>query len=99
MAEKPLINPTPRQEFQSNQSWVSMHRDMMQQPMLQVSLQFAINEYTRRAADQHVVDGNTAAQNFYKLQGMHDFINILKNLAEMAPAPLPKPKIPQLTQV
>lgn len=83
MAERPNVNPTPKQEFQTNQSWIKMHREMMQQPMLGVSLQFALLHYQRLLADVRTTDGNTAAQNFFKIQGAQEFLAILKNLGEM----------------
>lgn len=97
MADKLNVNPTPRQEFQSNKSWVTMHRDMMQQPMLSVSIQYALAELVRKQFESNS-DGNAAAQAAYKIQGAIELIKTLRNLAEM-PVELPKTKRnDQLTQ-
>lgn len=90
MAEQPNVNPTPRQEFQTNKQFVTLHRDMMQQPMLGVSIQYALLHFQRGLCDQRSVDGNSAAQGFYKLQGVHEFLDILRKLAEMPAPPPPK---------
>lgn len=83
MVDRPNTNPTPKQDFQSNAAWIKMHREMMQQPMLGVSLQFALLQYQRTLCDSRTVDGNQAAQNHFKIQGAHEFLAILKNLGEM----------------
>ena len=75
-----------------------MHREMMQQPMLQISIQFAMNEMVRRCSDSALSDFNTAAQNFFRLQGAHEFIKILRNLAEMPVEPPKTKRNDQLTQ-
>ena len=83
MADRPNVNPTPKEEFQNNASFVKMHRELMQQPMLAVSLQFAVLEYQRHLARPTVIEGNTAASNFYRLCGVNEFLDTLKKLAEM----------------
>lgn len=87
MADQPNVNPTPRQEFQANKQFVTLHRDMMQQPMLSISIQYAVLHYQRLMCDQRSVDGNSAAQGFYKIQGVLEFIDILKKLGEMPATP------------
>ena len=98
MADRPNVNPTPKQEFQANQSWIKMHREMMQQPMLAVSLQFALLHYQRLLTDARSTDGNAAAQNFFKIQGAQELLSILKNLGEMPEAAPTKPSNQKLTQ-
>lgn len=84
------VNPTPKVDFQSNPKFISMHREMMQQPMLSVSLQYAQLQFERELFSGRLPDGNTAAANAYKIQGVLEFLHILKNLAEM-------PEIPKVT--
>jgi len=98
MADKPVVNPTPKMEFQSNGNFIKMHREMMQQPMLSVSIQYALLQFARTLSDRAPVDGNNAAQNFYKIQGAHDFIHVLRNLAEMPELPPTKLSAKNLTQ-
>jgi len=98
MADKPNVNPTPKQDFQSNQSWIKMHREMMQQPMLGVSIQFAMLHFQRLLTDTRTIDGNSAAQNFFKIQGVQEFLAILKNLGEMPDIPRTKLDNTKLTQ-
>lgn len=86
MAETPKqklnVNPTPKAEFMENSKFVSMHREMMQQPMLGVSIQYALLQYQRDMANVRALDGNAAAQSFFKLQGAIEFIDTLRKLAE-----------------
>lgn len=98
MAERPNTNPTPKQQFQGDKKWVEMHREMMQQPMLSVSIQFALSQYLRNICDANISDGNTAAQAHFKIQGAHDFIAILRNLGEMPEIPRTRVDNTKLTQ-
>jgi hypothetical protein len=84
MADRPNVNPTPRQEFQSNPQFITMHRDMIQQPMLGVSIQYSLMQYQRQMCDARGGDGNSAATSFFKMQGVIEFLDIFKKLGEMA---------------
>jgi hypothetical protein len=88
MADQPTVNPTPRQEFQANGSYVKLHREMMQQPMLGVSLHYALLHYQRLMTGPMLKDdiSDPPAARFYKLQGAQEFMDILLKLGEMPPA-------------
>ncbi len=88
MADQPTVNPTPRQEFQANGSYVKLHREMMQQPMLGVSLHYALLHYQRLMTAPMLKDdlSDPPAARFYKLQGCQEFIDILLKLGEMPAA-------------
>jgi hypothetical protein len=87
MADRPNINPTPKQEFQQNQAWLQMHNEMIQQPMLAVSLQFALLQMQRAMCDAKTGDGNQAAQNHFKMQGATEFVAIFKAMGQMPELP------------
>lgn len=98
MAERPNVNPTPKAEFLANPQFVKMHRDMMQQPMLTVSIQYAMLHYQRVMAEARSVDATAAATSFFKIQGALEFISLLKNLAEMPEIPKTIPNQSKLIQ-
>lgn len=87
MADKVATNPTPKQALLLSKAAVSAHRELMQNPSLLVSIECAQAQFVRLLTDQRTSDGNIAAQNFFKLEGMHQFIDILKNLAETISLP------------
>lgn len=91
MAERPIVNPTPKQVFQANKAVLGPHRDLMQAPSLCYALDIALLQYQRQMCDSRTTEGNTAAQNHFKIQGAHEFISILKHLAEMPERPPTSP--------
>lgn len=82
----------------ANSKFVSMHREMMQQPMLGVSIQYALLQYQRDMANVRAIDGNAAATSFFKIQGALEFVDLLRKLGETPELIKLPTAIPQLTQ-
>lgn len=59
---------------------ISAHRDLMQSPVLQKGLDYAMLEYQGRLAAQ--TEPPLAATAHFKLTGVLEFIHVLKTLAE-----------------
>lgn len=87
MAERPNVNPTPKQVFQLTPAIVSQHRELMQSPALNNSINVALLQMQRAMADRPAPDGGSAAMQQFRLQGAHDFVSILRNLGETAELP------------
>lgn len=83
MAERPIVNPTPKQKFQSSKVFIQNHRELMQDIRLDYSLDVALQQYQRQMCDARITEGNLAAVNHFKMQGAIEFVTILKHLAEM----------------
>ncbi len=99
MADKPPVavkNPTPRQKFQTIPSTVSAHRELMQNPQLNFSIDVALLEMQRRQAMVADKDVTGAATNHFKIQGALEFVEILRNLGETASLPPRQPTNAQL---
>lgn len=87
MADKPNVNPTPKQKFQSVTIQVSAHRELMQNGDLNRSIDIALLEMQRRQGQVASLDVASAATNHFKVQGALDFVSILRNLGETAELP------------
>lgn len=61
---------------------LSIHRNLMQAPELQNSLDYALMEYQSRLSGDEIANFNIAAVNHIKMSGALEFIDILKHLAE-----------------
>lgn len=81
-----------------NSKFVSMHREMMQQPMMYVSIQYALLQYQREMANVRAIDGNAAATSFFKIQGALEFVDLLRKLGETPEIVKLQSTIPQLIQ-
>jgi hypothetical protein len=88
----PNVNPSPKSRFITSKHWVDAHRELI------VRLDFRLALETSQAqmiwdmsggSVTSAVNGNEAAANFYKLQGVHEFIRIFLTLAEQ-PAQMPQ---------
>ncbi len=93
MAQPPNPNPSPKQKFLGIKHCVDAHRELMQRPDLATSLEQALLQLQWEICGgnlQGTIDGNGAAARFYKLLGAHEFLRILKTLAEV-PTVLPTP--------
>jgi hypothetical protein len=82
MSEPIIVNPTPRQSFQSSPDFVKEHRELMQNQTLVRSVQFALAHFHRKLSDSRPPDGTSAAMTFFKLQGAHEFLDTLIKLGE-----------------
>jgi hypothetical protein len=98
MADRPNVNPTPKADFMTNAGFVKMHREMMQQPMMGVSIHYALLQYQRDMGNVRAIDGNGAAQSFFKLQGALEFVDTLRKLAETPELRPPTKPTDRLTQ-
>ena len=81
MADKPIINPSPKTVVLKDPNWIRSHREMIQSPVCVNSINATLLEY-QRALINRAKDGNEAAAAHYKITGALEFVNAFKNLAE-----------------
>jgi len=77
-----IINPTPKQQFVADDGRIRSHRNIMQMPQTQDSINMALLEYQRTLLGKPVVDGNSAATGGLKLAGAIEFVDILIKMGE-----------------
>ena len=85
--DAPNVNPSPRAKFLAIKACVDAHRNLIERQDFNLALEYAERQYLWEKAATNGT-ANDAAANFYKFQGVHEFIRILKTLAEQ-PRPLP----------
>lgn len=84
--EAPSITPSPKKRFTDYKAYVDAHRELMQKPEVQRAFDFALMQMFHELSDAST-DGNSAAQNQFKLIGAKMFINTVKTLAEQQVIP------------
>jgi hypothetical protein len=84
---RPVINPSPRQRFQSLPGILNPHREMVSSDIFRVAADHAMLQYQADIAEQ-TRDGNSAVAAAYRLLGAQEFLQTLRLLAEM-PRPVP----------
>jgi hypothetical protein len=83
------INPTPKQQFLAKGTWISDHRRMVDSEVFQRAIDHASRHYVRSLhgiAPTDLTHPNfmaASAMNFQRIQGMHDFIQVLLCLSEV----------------
>lgn len=85
--EPPNTNPSPKTRFLQIKSCIDAHVNLVQRPDFTLALDTAEKELLWQKSTENGT-ANDAAANYYRLQGAHQFIRILKTLAEQ-PRPLP----------
>jgi hypothetical protein len=81
-----ITNPTPKARFQSRKNNIEAHRRLIEQDAFDSGVDFALMEYQRTLAQQSA-NFNDAAANHFKITGALEFLQTLRNLAEMATRP------------
>lgn len=78
-----LSNPSPKVRFAStNPAHVlGKHREMVDSDAFQRAVDFATLQYQAMLSEQ-IRDGNTAATAGFKMQGVIEFMGVLRNLSE-----------------
>lgn len=84
------LNPTPEQEYQTNEVSCKKLRDLLANPALREAFSVSLLQYQRELTAPLVADGNAAAASFLKLKGAQDFIQILIDLPYPKVAPMLK---------
>lgn len=88
----PNVNPSPKQRFLAIKRCVDQHRELIERPDFQLSVDHALAQMAWTQSSEgnptFSVSGNIAAERFYRIQGAHEFVRTLKTLAEVS-APLP----------
>lgn len=88
-----IVNPSPKQKFLGLKHCVDQHRELLQRPDLNTSVDMALQQYQWEVCggnilqDTMTANGNSAAASYYKLLGAHEFLRTFRLLAE-------QPKIP-----
>ncbi len=85
-AQAPAFNPnaTPKQRFQSVNAWIGAHRQLVDSESFQRAVDFSILQYTQQLSSK-VMDGNGAGAAGLKMQGVVEFLMVLRNLSETPP--------------
>ncbi len=81
----PIKNPTPRERFRESGDNISKNRNLVDSPEFQRCIDFSLLEYQVLLSRQ-ITDGNSSMANGFKLQGALEIVNVMRNLAETAPA-------------
>lgn len=76
-------NPSAKSEFIKNSQLVKNHHELVEDPRLRISLEAAMQEMQRRAAQNTEPSNfNACAASHLRLLGAQDFLDIFLNLAE-----------------
>lgn len=75
-------NPTPKQRFQEIKNVPTGHRDLIQLAQFQLSVDFALLEYERQLSMVPFDNFNACAAAHLRKVGAHEFLSVLRNLAE-----------------
>jgi len=75
-------NPTPKQRFQSNPKALTSHRDLIASDQFQQSTDFALLEFERQLSMVPFDNFNACAAAHLRKVGAHEFLSVLRNLAE-----------------
>lgn len=78
----PLVNPSPKERFQSNREWVNAHRDMLLLPEFQRALDYALLQQGHNLSLRETPATQDAMGFYYEAKGASDLVKILKRLAE-----------------
>lgn len=83
-----LPNPNPKTRFltHSPAHTISKHREMVDSEAFQKAVDFSLLQYQADLSNQ-IRDGNTAATAGFKMQGVIEFMGILRNLSETPTPP------------
>lgn len=76
------VHPTPRADFQASSDNIKAHHELIQQPGFQAAIKTALAQYGRQLTDSPPPDMGGSASYYLRLQGAHEFVTILMNLAE-----------------
>lgn len=90
--QAPAFNPnaSPRQRFQSVANWIGAHRQMVDSEPFQRAVDFSILQYQQQISGK-IVDAQGAGAAGLKMQGVIEFLAVLRNLSETAPPPTRRP--------
>lgn len=91
-AQPPAFNPnsSPRQRFQSVPAWIGTHRQLVDSEPFQRAVDFALLQYQQQVSAK-IIDANGAGAAGLKMQGVVEFLAVLRNLSETA---IPTPRRP-----
>lgn len=86
MNSSPIANPTPKQRFMELPATIHKHRELVDDPQFQQSIDFAMMQYTATLGT-FVTNDDEAKAAGWRLRGMVDFVNVLRMLSEQPPRP------------
>ena len=81
-------NPPPKVRFRESADNVSKHRALTENPALQKSLDFAVQQYQRDLANE-VKDNNSALAVGFKIVAVQEFLRTFMSLSEVPKLPAP----------
>ena len=87
MATQPSYNISPKLRFQSSADNVSKHHKMIESPEFERACDFTIR-HMAWLLSQEKTDFNGKAANQIKMDGIHEFLALFRNLG-LQPQPLP----------
>lgn len=84
-----ITNPTPKNRYQQIKDAVSVHRELVSNPLFERAIDFALLQYQTALTSTMTADFNGAAGAGMRMLGAHEFVTILRNLSE-TPNPMAK---------
>lgn len=75
-------NPSPKAEFLKNSQLVKNHHELVEDTRLRISLEAAMQEMQRRAAQVDPANFNLCASAHLRMLGAQEFVDTFLNLAE-----------------
>lgn len=80
-------NPTPKNQFLQDEAGKKLHREFMEDESLRSNIATALLEYDRKQATLIAQDLGGAAACHFRVQGAHEFVEVLMNLSETITIP------------
>lgn len=80
------LYPSPRARFQTSADNISKHKKLTDQPELQRAFDFALLEYIAFLSSKAQTPNDASVMGI-KIQGVHEFIDLLKKLGDMPTVP------------
>jgi hypothetical protein len=76
-----VTNPPPKSRFQESGGNISQHRDLLQNAAFEKSIDWAFLQFQHQLCSEQG-DLNVCASKYLRLQGAHEFVRVLRSLAE-----------------
>ena len=78
----PSLNPSPKSIFLKNSGFITDHRALIESDAYQRAETFALLQLMRMLAAKASADPSIAAANHFALVGVHQYLDVLRNLSE-----------------
>lgn len=82
-------NPKPREKFQAEKQWIKGHKELLESPVFDTALDFAMLQFVRELAEDKNA-AQMAGPYAMMITGAHKYVEILRGLSSM---PVTTPKV------